>query len=253
MRSGRERTFLAPLLRHFGETALERIDQQAVDEAAELLYPRVSPATRNRQVYTPVSAILNYAGRPIRFRRPKAGAQRTLWLTPEQFEILAANLPPKLRRLAIFLVYSGCRLGEALSLTWQTVSLEERVAYVPATKNGLPRAVHITERMLEELADIEPKEGRVFGYRSRWSVAHGWREGAIKAGLPWASPHILRHTWATWMRRYSGADLSALIDTGAWRDVKSALRYVHVVPSEESKRADRLPAPPARAKSVERK
>lgn len=252
LQSGHERTYLPPLLRYFGETAIERVDQRAVDDAAIALYPKASAATWNRQVYTPVSAVLNHAGHNIRFRRPKASGARTRWATPEQFEMLAANLPGKLRRLAIFLVYGGCRLGEALALDWQTVSLAERIAYIPATKNGLARAVHLTDRMLLELAEIEPKSGRVFGYKNRWSVAHAWRDGANKAGLAWVTPHVLRHTWATWMRRYSGADINTLIATGAWKDMKSVLRYMHVVTAEEAKLADLLPRLDS-AKSVEQK
>ena len=38
------------------------IDQRAIDQAAIVLYPNASPATRNRQVYTPMSAILRGAG-----------------------------------------------------------------------------------------------------------------------------------------------------------------------------------------------
>ena len=243
MQAGGERTYLAPLIKRFGNLPLEAIDQVALDLAAADLYPRASPGTRNRQVYTPVSAILNHArpDRLIRFHRPKEGQGRTRWLEPDQFELLLANLPRKLKPLAIFLVYSGCRLSEALSLNWETVNLQQRVAIVPKTKNGTPRAAHLTDRALAALAEIEPKEGRVFGYRHRWSIGHAWRAGATRAGLPWATPHVLRHTWATWMRRYAGADDIALLATGAWKDAKSVRRYSHTMPTEEARRADKLP------------
>ena len=62
MKAGGTRNFLEPLLRHFGERPLRLIDQAAVDAAAAELYPTQTSATRNRQVYTPVSAILKHAG-----------------------------------------------------------------------------------------------------------------------------------------------------------------------------------------------
>jgi hypothetical protein len=83
MRAGGSRRFLTPLLKHFQETPLSAIDQRAIDQAAIALYPNAS-ATRNRQVYTPMSAILRHAGVSIVIRRPKGaqGTPRTAWLEP---------------------------------------------------------------------------------------------------------------------------------------------------------------------------
>ena len=50
--------FLPPILDYFGTTALRHVGQEAIDKAALKLYPKATNATRNRQVYTPVSAVL---------------------------------------------------------------------------------------------------------------------------------------------------------------------------------------------------
>ena len=88
--AGGEERFVLRLAEHFGETPLTRIDQAAVDAAALALYPRATPATRNRQVYSPVSAILKVAGVADGLKRPKGarGARRLFWLTPEQASAL---------------------------------------------------------------------------------------------------------------------------------------------------------------------
>jgi hypothetical protein len=62
MRSGGERKFLTPLLKYFGETPLKQITQALIDRAAAELLPNGTPPTRNRQIYTPVSAVLHHAG-----------------------------------------------------------------------------------------------------------------------------------------------------------------------------------------------
>src|SRR5205823_1960418 len=64
-----------------------------------------------------------------------------------------------------------------------------------------------------------------------------------KAGsdLRFVTFHVLRHTYATWMRTYGGADLKALVATARWKDEASATRYQHVIPSTESRRAELLP------------
>ncbi len=62
LKAGGEDRFLRPLVAHFGTKALDQIDQEAIDDAAHTIYPHADNATRNRQVYTPLSAILKRAG-----------------------------------------------------------------------------------------------------------------------------------------------------------------------------------------------
>ena len=54
--------------------------------------------------------------------------------------------------------------------------------------------------------------------------------------------HIFCHTYATWFRRYAEADLDTLVATGRWKSRQSAQRYMHMVMSEKSQRAELLPA-----------
>jgi site-specific recombinase XerD len=53
--------------------------------------------------------------------------------------------------------------------------------------------------------------------------------------------HILRHTFGSWMRQFGGLDIRGLVGTVTWADIGSASRYVHVVASKESRKADLLP------------
>ena len=76
MNSGRDKRFLPPLIEHFKDQPLAEIDQAALNAAAVALYPRGSDATRNRQVYSPVSAILKHTSVRKAFQRPK-GARST--------------------------------------------------------------------------------------------------------------------------------------------------------------------------------
>jgi integrase len=67
-----------------------------------------------------------------------------------------------------------------------------------------------------------------------------WRKPKFK--LAFVTFHTFRHTWATWMRMYGGADTKGLVATGNWRDERSASRYEHVVPRAEWDRVDSLPS-----------
>jgi len=59
------------VLTRLGDKLLAEITQQEIDKAAVALYPTGSAATRNRHVYTPVSAVLKHAGADFKIKRPK--------------------------------------------------------------------------------------------------------------------------------------------------------------------------------------
>jgi integrase len=258
MDAGGERTYLRALWDHFGETPLSQIGQAEIDTAAAALKPNGSAATRNRHVYTPMSAVLRHAGVKLDLRRPKgsAGNKQTTWLWPEQaFRLFeeAGKLNQEFEALLRVLFYTGMRLNEALGLTWNDVRLDEGFAYVPDTKSGEPRAVFLPEVAVAAIASLQRRQGRVFRFVKGGHLYSMLRAAAFKAevDLPERSAfHAARHSWATWMRRYAGLDTKGLVATGAWKDRKSADRYEHVQVSEEARKAVLLPTPPS-AKSVD--
>ena len=253
MRSGGEARFLEPLLLHFGETPLAAIDQRSIDEAAVSLYPTASPATRNRQVYSPVSAVLKAGGVEKALKRPKGarGAVRLHWLRPDDaFALLAAAEAsrPRFGAMLTFLLYTGCRLQEALNLTPGDVHLSEAFAYVRRTKNGDPRPVHLPPAAVAALANLDMTK-RVFGWHKSGRLYSWLTEAQEASGVtipPGIAFHIFRHTYGAWSRRYAKLDTSGLVATGAWKSRQAAAVYEHADVSESAKGADMFPA---RAKS----
>jgi integrase len=253
MKAGGERTYFLKLLKHFGETPIEQMDQAAIDAAASALYPKASPATRNRQVYTPVSAALRHAGVVIALRRPKGsgGKKATSWLWPEQaFRLFAEaeKLSLEFAALLVFLCYTGLRLSEALRVKWNDVRLDEAFAYVPDTKNGEPRPVFLPRPVVELFTRIKQDRPKVFRFSKGGHIYSLLTAAAAKAEvtLPERSAfHLFRHTYATWMRRFGKLDTRGLIGTGTWKNRKSVERYEHVEVTEEAMKAALLPIPPA--------
>jgi integrase len=267
MKAGRSRRYVARLIQYFGETDLSLIDQAAIDTAAITIYPAVDPSYRNRAVYTPVGAILHHAKVEIVVERPKGhkGKQKTLFLLPpDAFTIIkAANaIDPEMGRLLSFLLYTGCRIGEALALKWEQVSLEQRLAYIETSKNDDPRTVKLTQELCDLLEPHRKPAGKVFRYHQGGHRNFIFLNAKVTAcGLPavkrpkrgqrmvippyrfsWVTFHTFCHTWATWMRRFGGADLQGLVSTGRWRDERSAKRYTHTAAHEEWDRVDSLPS-----------
>lgn len=135
---------------------LADIDQIALDSAAAELYPNATPATVNRQFYTPVSAVLKRAGIERRFKRPRGwqGKKSTSWLEPDQAFALfeaADRIEPEFGLFCRFLCYTGMRLSEALGVTLHDLKIERAYVYLPDSKTGEPRGCHLPPVLVEAL------------------------------------------------------------------------------------------------------
>jgi integrase len=258
MTAGGERRFLRPLLHHFGTISLSALDQATIDRCAAELYPKADAATRNRQVYTPISAVLKRAGIERQIKRPIGwrGNRRTHWLTPEQafatFRATSAiDAPPDTREefriLLRLLCYTGMRLGDALGLECGNVNLIEQTALLPITKNSKPRLAYLPAIVIEELRVLPRglnRTGRVFRFHNGGRLRDLLKMTLAGAGIelpPRLAFHIFCHTWASWMRQHGGLDTYDLVKTDRWSDPDSADRYAHVVVNQQSRRADLLP------------
>lgn len=245
---------------HLTGRPLSEITQQVIDATAIAMYPKGTAATRNRQVHTPISAVLKAAGVEFKIKRPKGwrGKARVVWLQPEQafrtFDAADA-IDPEFSILLQFLCYTGCRLNEALKLTCDQMMAPEAFAYLPKTKNEDPRGVHLPPVLVAALANhprgLDRGKQKVFRFRKCGRLYTLMKKVKAVTGpdVEFVTFHTFCHTWATWMRRYAQLDTRGLVGTGRWRDQKSAARYEHVVASEESKRADLLPTRRSRKKA----
>jgi integrase len=262
LESGGSRRFLAPILDHFGTTPLTGIDQDALDAGARKLFPQASPATRVRQFYTPVSAVLHHAAqrgwcdKPI-IARPKQNPARIRWIELEEAERLISACGEHLRPLVIFMLYTGARVGEALWLDWRNVDLSRAHVQFLKTKNNQPRGVPLHPRVVTALASLPNREGAVFrrpdgkpysalnvnddSDTSAGSKIKSAFHGACKrAGIENFHPHDCRHTFATWHYR-ANHDLAALQKLGGWKTLSMVMRYAHTNVAEHAHTINRLP------------
>ena len=259
MQTSGNKRYVAPLIKHFGEMPWREIDQNAIDRAAVVLRPNASPATRNRCVYTPIAAILRHKGSPLRVRRPPGakGKPRTDYLNPPDAMAIieaAETFDARFATLLRFLLYTGCRLGEVLALQWSDV--HDRTVFIRTSKNNDPRTVRLRDDLVIDCEAAREPTGAVFpfhygGYLKELlkratclasGVTPASRGKSPAHRLRWVNFHTFRHTWATWMRRYGGADVQSLVATGNWRDPRSAARYQHVHAHEEWERTELFPS-----------
>jgi integrase len=275
MKAGGDRRPIKKLLDHFGDMPLRQIDQRAIEAAALKLFPDHSAATRNREVFTPVSAILKYAGHDFKIRRPKGSRGRVIrrWLWPEQaWRVIDAayQVDPELGLLCVMLLFGGLRISEQLAMLCDDVRLNEAFAFVPDSKNGEPQPVHLTPFVIDKLQEhprgLDRPGHRLFRFHKgggldfkliqACAIASGIappkraKRGSIWPNLPpyefdWVSWHTFRRSYATWMRRYGGLDDKDLVDTRRWRGIESASRYAQTVVGEAARKANLLPTPAA--------
>jgi integrase len=243
MEAGGERRYLKRLIGHFGNLPLAKIDQAAIDQAAKILCPSAAPSTVNRQIHTPVSAVVKYAAaRGLcdykQIERPRQPRGRVRWLTPSEADRLIAACSEHLRPLVIFLLYTGARLSEALYIDWQQIDLARGQVQFLATKNGDARGVPLHPRIVATLANLPHPHGEVFrrpdgkpyarkADRSGGQIKTAFQGACRRAGIVDLSPHDCRHTWATW-HYAANRDLVALMELGGWKSEKMVLRYAHM-------------------------
>jgi integrase len=157
-----------------GTRPLSRIDQSAVLECYEprngVLTKKAGASTKVRQVITPLRAVLNHASylgwcAPPRLKGQKVGKPRTPYLKPEEATALVRAAAPHLRPLLAFLIGTGCRMSEALELTWADVDLRGAQATVmqkDPSGEGRERHVHLWPVVLQALSSLPHREGIVF-------------------------------------------------------------------------------------------
>jgi integrase len=255
LKAGGESRYAKRLAEYFGTTALVMIDQDAIDRAARILCPDAAPATVNRQIYTPVSAVLKHAAKRglcewRQIERPRQPAGRVRWISLEEADRLIANCGTHLRPLVIFLFYTGCRIGEALHLDWREVNLHLRQVQFLETKNGEARGVPLHDRVLDALGKLPHQDGRVFRrpdglpYNEKvdggGSIKTGFRAACRRAGISNFTPHDCRHTFATW-HYAANRDLVGLMKIGGWKSERMVLRYAHVNVEHLAASIDLLP------------
>jgi integrase len=242
LEAGGERTYLKPIIARIGSMSLAKIDQAFIEKTARALYPSASPATLNRQAFTPIAAVLNHAAKRglcarKTVERPPQPKGRVRWVTFEEAERLLTACSPHLRPLVMFLLGTGARMSEALYLDWREVDLAGAHVTFLDTKNGEHRGIPLHARLVNELRGLRHRQGRVFRtnaglpYAEKESgggqIKTAFRGACRRAGLADFSPHDCRHTWATW-HYAANRDIVALMKLGGWKSERMVLRYAHV-------------------------
>lgn len=136
---------------------------------------------------------------------PPAPPPRDRRLTREEMTALeSAITQPHLLLFVLIARYTAARAGAILSLRWEQVDFERRRIDLGGMGRQKRRAVVPLHDALA-FALILAKEAALspyvieFGGRRVASIKKGFAAACKRAGIEGASPHVLRHTAASWM------------------------------------------------------
>lgn len=223
---------LTRLIEHFGEMLVRDIDHAAIVRAANALKPKVSNATRNREVYTPAAAVLHYAAEikmrdylVVRKLKEDEPAKRRPAGNVES--LLLAKTRGKQRLLVLVLFEQGWRIGETLRVRWEeNIRLSDRTFQFYIAKNRRWKLIAMSDEVYDALKAEKEREGRLFPWRDRWTV-YKWLTPLCDRLAIRFTPHMARHEFASGLneQRASQADIA---EAGSWTSDKSIARYTSV-------------------------
>lgn len=165
------------------------------------------------------------------FRRQKERAGRIRFLEAGEEERLFSAIRARSEdywRLCVFLVDTGCRLGEAINLIWN--DLDGRRATFWLTKSGRSRTVPLTRRAAKAVGSPCPGRKGPFSGIAQSKFRAVWNEAKAEVGLghdDQVVPHILRHTCASRLVR-GGIDIRRVQMWLGHQTLLMTMRYAHL-------------------------
>lgn len=257
MEAGGERRFLTRPLDYYEDLPVDEITDDMIFDDGLRAYPGVLPDTIRRNWDVPIRAVLNFQKAPK--RRKQTSGRRTVFFTPAEAEALiaaymASDAPERAghsaawgKALVTFLIGQGTRTGETIALCSEWALLDYGKIIIPGevTKNGAEKIITLIPRVTETLRALpnidEPgpifrrSDGTPFvikpkGHGGYIRTAFGNAVEAIGLDRTVYTPHVCRHTFATWS--YSQhKDILRLKREGGWKS-DEAERYVQLASDE---------------------
>ncbi|THF56713.1 site-specific integrase [Mesorhizobium composti] len=191
------------------------------------------------------------------FRRQKERSGRIRFLERDEEERLFAAIRSRdenAYRLSVFLVDTGCRLGEAIGLIWNDIQ-GSRVSFW-ITKSGRSRTIPLTARAMQALVlDGDGPRGKgPFAMLTQPQFRAVWNEAKKEVGLAsddQVVPHILRHTCASRLVQ-GGIDIRRVQMWLGHQTLQMTMRYAHLATHDLDGcvtvlEPHRMPDPPAAA------
>jgi integrase len=242
LEGGGSTRFLEPVIKAIGNMPLADVTQVAVQQVVRDLYPKAKVQTVNRQVYTPILAVLNYAAsvdlcpKPL-IKRPKGHAKTQRVDAPDEswFPAVLPYLKRRHRALVLLLTLHGLRIGEALARTPNDIDTRDWTLHIPDTKTGEPAVITLAPPVIDAIRAIPNwrEQKWLFGTCHDGGPRKALKAACAKAGVRYYGFHALgRHAFAMRAVR-NGHSIKWLMQAGRWKTSAMPMKqYGHFERSE---------------------
>lgn len=229
-------TWIDRLVGYLGNEMVDEIVQARLVSAAEELLPGRANSTKNRQIFTPASAILHYAAEQEwcpyrRFKRLKVSRKSPRKPASEKaVRALLANTKGYQHAFIAVLYETGLRVTDVCALKRENLDLRAARLGVHIGKTDELASLPLSPYLIASLAKLpEVPGGWVFPWRTRWRI-YDWLVPLRKKLKVAYTPHMSRHALAT-DAQAAGVSDKGIAELGVWRDPRSTHRYQHVRPT----------------------
>lgn len=220
----------------FRGRSVEDIGQADMVAAAERFHAGAAPATKNRSVLVPLSAVLHYAENndwrdPIRLRgwrvppreaRPVKQDDARLFMA----EVLREKCQTAVKHLfVLWILKHGTRAGETLSAKGRDIDTSRGLFRLYVRKTGDWKTFPLDPEVMAALMAVFPRglpEGRIFPWSHR-NLFRWFSRVAQRAGVSF-TPHMARHAVGTSLKD-AGAPIKVIMDKLGHRSYRSSLIY----------------------------
>tara|TARA_B100000768_G_scaffold52639_1_gene51166 strand:+ start:21007 stop:22020 length:1014 start_codon:yes stop_codon:yes gene_type:complete len=226
---------------YFGEYQINKLDENDVEEYVEEKHVNKgnSNATIRRDL-NQLQAVLNYAAHlklrdTIKLKKPKDGTPKTDTFSQEEIDSIFPELHPDIRRMCNFLLHTGARPIEAMTLSYDNVDFTNNTVVVGCYKGAggelRERRIPLNAKALATIPRSDPPphnfafllEGKTF--ETNKQLGYHWRKVTDALRIS-KTPYALRHTFATRLAR-NGTPPKVIADLLGHSDLKMVMRYMN--------------------------
>ena len=255
---------------HFGDMYIKDIKAKDINSFVSTIITLSQKSVRNH--LSIVKQILDYGvlvgeieSNPAIYVKIPKGLSKTKrqMISKEQIELINNNIDyPVFGMFAYFLLYTGCRRGEALALKWSDIDFKNNIinidksvyynsnkAEFKGTKTDAgTREIILLNNLAEKLKGRHNKQHFVFSMDggttplTQSQALKGWAKYCEHIGLEDVTPHMLRHTYASILYE-AGIDVKSAQDLLGHADIQTTQNiYTHITKDKKAETANKLNA-----------
>jgi integrase len=247
----RDKSSIKNLLKHFRGFKLNDITPWLIEKFKSSRKKEVTKATVNRDL-TCLKAMFSKAiiwgkatENPVKKVKMFKEPERSLrWLTVEEYQKLIDASSGHVRSMIIMAVNTGMRLGEILSLTWDSVDFDRGIITVERSKNDGVRHIPINKQLTEELEAVKINATGEYVFSKSTGepfkdIKNGFWSALKRSGIEKCRFHDLRHTFASHLVM-NGTDITTVKELLGHKTISMTMRYAHLSKEHKQQAVDSL-------------